>query len=217
MSKMLTSVLGSASLVAMMASSGMADEIKSATKYGDMSAVTQDILTRAGGDGQNFLMTNGDYGQQRYYPNRQINAANVGKLRPAWIFQTDVKESLETSPIVVNGVMYVTTSFSHVYALNARTGEQLWHYAPKMGPVTTFCCGPNNRGVAVADNLVFVGTLDSQLVALDAKTGKVVWKTELANPEDGYSETMAPTVVDGKGAYRNQRRRIWHPRFHEGL
>ena len=68
--------------------------------------------------------------------------------------------------------MYVTTSFSHVYALNARTGEELWHFAPKMGPVTTFCCGPNNRGVAVADNLVYVGTLDSQLVALDAKTGK---------------------------------------------
>jgi alcohol dehydrogenase (cytochrome c) len=175
-----------------------AQEIKSATKYGDMSTVSQDQLNRASGDSQNFLMTNGDYAQRRFYPGRQINASNVAKLRPAWIFQTEVKESMETSPIVVNGVMYVTTSFSHVYALNARTGEELWHFAPKMGPVTTFCCGPNNRGVAVADNMVYVGTLDSQLVALDARTGKTVWKTEIADPEGGYSETMAPTVVDAK-------------------
>jgi alcohol dehydrogenase (cytochrome c) len=175
-----------------------AQEIKSATKYGDMSTVSQDQLNRASGDSQNFLMTNGDYAQRRFYPGRQINASNVAKLRPAWIFQTEVKESMETSPIVVNGVMYVTTSFSHVYALNARTGEELWHFAPKMGPVTTFCCGPNNRCVAVADNMVYVGTLDSQLVALDARTGKTVWKTEIADPEGGYSETMAPTVVDGK-------------------
>jgi alcohol dehydrogenase (cytochrome c) len=173
-------------------------EVKQATKYGDMSAVTQDMLNRAAADGNNFLHTNGDYNQQRYYPNRQINRSNVAKLRPAWIFQTDVKESLETSPIVVNGIMYVTTSFSHVYALNARTGEQLWHYAHKMGPVTTFCCGPNNRGVAVYGNMVYLATLDSKLVALDAKSGQVAWTSEVADPELGYSETMAPTAVDGK-------------------
>ena len=175
-----------------------AQEIKSAIKFGDMSNVSQDILNRAAGDSSNFLLTNGDYRQQRYYPNSQINTTNVSKLRPAWIFQTAIKESLETSPIVVNGVMYVTTSFSHVYALNARTGEELWHYAHKMGPITTFCCGPNNRGVAVAENLVYLGTLDAHLLALDAKTGKVVWDKEVADPEEGYSETMAPTVVKGK-------------------
>src|SRR5215475_8298293 len=75
-----------------------------------ITPVTQDMLSKAAGDSKNFLHTNGDYTQQRYYPNKQINASNVGKLRPAWIFQTEVKESLETSPIVVNGVMYVTTS-----------------------------------------------------------------------------------------------------------
>jgi alcohol dehydrogenase (cytochrome c) len=193
--KLLTSLLCSAALAV---PALHAQEIKSATKYGDMSFVSQDLLNRAAGDSQNFLLTNGDYTQKRFYPSKQINTQNVGKLRPAWIFQTEVKESMETSPIVVNGTMYVTTSFSHVYALNARTGEELWHYAPKLGPITTFCCGPNNRGVAVADNMVYVGTLDSQLVALDAKTGKVVWKSTLADPEAGYSETMAPTVVDGK-------------------
>ena len=104
-------------------------------------------------------------------PGKQINTSNVGKLHPAWIFQTEVKESLETTPIVVNGVMYVTTSFDHVYAINAKTGEEYWHYKHAMGPITTYCCGPNNRGVAVYDDKVYLATLDAKLVALDAKTG----------------------------------------------
>ena len=82
---------------------------------------------------------------------------------------------METSPIIVNGVMYVTTSFDHVYALNAKTGEQIWHYKHDMGPITVYCCGPNNRGVAVYGDKVYLATLDAKLVALDAKTGKPVW------------------------------------------
>ena len=175
-----------------------AQEVKQSTKFGDMNSVTQDLLSRAGGDSSNFLHTNHNYQQTRYYPNRQINTTNVGKLRPAWIFQTDVKESFETSPIVNNGIMYVTTSFNHVYALDARTGEQLWHFQHKMGPVTVYCCGPNNRGVAISGDRLFMATLDAKLVALDAKTGKVIWEVEVANPELGYSETMAPTVVENK-------------------
>ena len=175
-----------------------AQEVKAATLYGDMNAVTQDMLNRAAGDANNFLHTNGNYEQTRYYPASQINTGNVKNLRPAWIFQTEVVESLETTPIVVNGVMYITTSFSHVYALNAATGQQIWHYKHKMGPITTYCCGPNNRGVAVVGDKVYLGTLDAKLVALDAKSGKVVWETQIAEPEKGYSETMAPTVVNGK-------------------
>ncbi len=162
------------------------------------TVVTQEQLSAAASDSTNFLHTNGNYDQTRYFPGKQIDTTNVGKLHPAWIFQTEVKESLETTPIVVNGVMYVTTSFSHVYALNAKTGEQYWHYKHKMGPITTYCCGPNNRGVAVYKDKVYLGTLDAKLVALDAKTGSVVWETEIADPEDGYSETMAPTAVNGK-------------------
>ena len=173
-------------------------EVKPAPKYGNMYAVTQDLLNRAGADGNNFLHTNGDYHQLRLYPNGQINRQNVAKLRPAWIFQTEVRESMETSPIVINGVMYVTTSFSHVYALDARTGEELWHYRHKMGPITTYCCGPNNRGVAAFGGNVYLATLDSKLVALDAKTGSLVWQQTIADPELGYSETMAPTAVNGK-------------------
>lgn len=166
--------------------------------YGDMTVVTQDMLNRAAGDGNNFLHTNGDYNQTRYYPASQINAGNVGKLRPAWIFQTDVMESMETTPLVVNGIMYATTSFNHVYALDAATGEQIWHYKHKMGPITTYCCGPNNRGVAAYGDKLYMGTLDAKLVALDAKTGKLLWEQQIADPKLGYSETMAPTAVNGK-------------------
>jgi alcohol dehydrogenase (cytochrome c) len=188
------------SLALLMCSAGVvsAQEVKTATKYGNMSTVTQDMLDRAASDGNNYLLTHGDYQQQRFYPNRQINRMNVAKLHPAWIFQTDVKESIETAPIVVNGVMYVTTSYDHVYALDARTGEELWHYQHKLGPVTVYCCGPNNRGVAAYGDKIYLGTLDAKLVALDAKTGKVAWQSEIANPELGYSETMAPTAVKGK-------------------
>ena len=160
--------------------------------------VSPGMLEKAATDGNNFLHTNGDYTQKRFYPNGRINTSNVKRLHAAWIFQTEVKESLETSPIVVNGVMYVTTSFSHVYALNAQTGEELWHYKPALGPITTYCCGPNNRGVAVSEDKVYLGTLDGNLVALDAKTGNKVWQSDVGDPELGYSETMAPTVVKGK-------------------
>lgn len=185
-------------LTALCAPATQAQEVKSATLYGNMTTVTQDLLNRAAGDGNNFLHTNGNYEQTRYYPNRQINRDNVRKLRPAWIFQLDVRESLETTPIVINGVMYVTTAFDHVFALDARTGKQLWSYAHAMGPITTFCCGPNNRGVAAYGDMVYLATLDARLVALDAKTGTKVWDVEIADPELGYSETMAPTAVDGK-------------------
>ena len=170
----------------------------SQTKGAPATPVTQAQLNAAARDENNFLHTNGNYDQTRYFPGKQINTSNVAKLHPAWIFQTEVKESMETTPIVVNGVMYVTTSFDHVYALNAKTGEEYWHYKHAMGPVTTYCCGPNNRGVAVYDDKVYLATLDSKLVALDAKTGSIVWQTQIADPTLGYSETMAPTAVNGK-------------------
>jgi PQQ-dependent dehydrogenase (methanol/ethanol family) len=186
------------SILAASSIGALAQEVVAGDKWGDLNTVSQHMLNVAIGDGNNFLHTNHNYQQTRYYPNRQINTGNVSKLRPAWIFQTEVKESLETSPIVVNGIMYVTTAFNHVYALDARTGEEIWHYKQKLGPVYEVCCGPNNRGVAAYGDMVYMGTLDSKLVALDAKTGKLVWETQIADPELSYSETMAPTAVNGK-------------------
>ncbi len=160
--------------------------------------VSQAQLNGADKQGVDWLHTNGGYEQTRFYPGKQINAGNVSKLQPQFTFQTEVRESMETAPIVVDGIMYLTTSYNHVYAIDAVTGQEFWHYKHKMGPITTFCCGPNNRGVAIEGGKLFMGTLDAKLVSLDAKSGKVLWETEIADPEKGYSETMAPTVVDGK-------------------
>ncbi|HMK71186.1 MAG TPA: PQQ-binding-like beta-propeller repeat protein [Xanthobacteraceae bacterium] len=181
----------------------VAQEVSGGGAAGGMKAptiptVSQGMLSGAAKDSKNFLHTNGNYDQTRFHPADQINTKNVKGLHVAWIFQTDVRESMETSPIVVDGVMYATTSFDHVYALNAQTGEQIWHYKHDMGPVTVYCCGPNNRGVAVYGDKVYLATLDDKLVALDAKTGKPVWSQQIADPSFGYSETMAPTAVDGK-------------------
>ena len=161
-------------------------------------SVSQGRLDAAAKDGTNFLHSNGSYEQTRYYPAAQINTKNVAKLKPAFTFQTEVLESMETAPIVVDGIMYVTTSYNHVYALDATTGKEFWHYKHKQGPVMTYCCGPNNRGVAVMGDRLYMGTLDAKLISLDAKTGKVLWATQIADPELGYSETMAPVAVNGK-------------------
>ncbi|HSC01069.1 MAG TPA: PQQ-dependent dehydrogenase, methanol/ethanol family [Burkholderiaceae bacterium] len=161
-------------------------------------SVSQARLDAAAKDSTNFLHSNGSYAQTRYYPASQINKGNVGKLKPAFVFQTEVVESMETAPIVVDGIMYLTTSYNHIYAIDAKTGKEFWHYKHKQGPVTTYCCGPNNRGVAIMNDRVYMGTLDAKLVSLDAKTGKVLWVTQIADPELGYSETMAPVAVNGK-------------------
>ena len=124
---------------------------------------------------------------------------------------------METTPIVVNGVMYVTTSFDHVYALNAKTGEEYWHYKHAMGPITTYCCGPNNRGVAVYDDKVYLATLDSKLVALDAKTGSIVWQTQIADPDARLQRDHGADRRQRQDPDRHQRRRIRHPRLRPRL
>jgi PQQ-dependent dehydrogenase (methanol/ethanol family) len=160
--------------------------------------VSQAMLDAAESNEKDWLHSNMAYTNSRYHAADQITARNVGNMRPAYIFQTAVMESMETAPIVNNGVMYITTSYNHVYAIDAATGKEFWHYKHKMGPITTYCCGPNNRGVAIFRDVVYMGTLDAKLVALDAKTGKLLWEIQIADPEKGYSETMAPIVADGK-------------------
>ncbi len=161
------------------------------------SAASWDDLVKAGSQGKNWLVYGGDLGQMRYSPNDQINVSNVKGLHLKWVFQTGVIGSFENTPIVEDGVMYVTTPFDHVFAVDAKTGAQLWSYEQKLG-TTIFCCGPNNRGVALAGNNVILATLDAMLVALDKKTGKVAWSTQIADPEFGYSETEAPTIYKDK-------------------
>src|SRR5262249_7349941 len=200
----LASVAAASALAVGLAASAAAQEVgMSATKTtskmsGNLAPVTQAMLDGAAKDAKNWLHSNGNYDNSRFYPGNQINTTNVGKLKPAFVFQTAVLETSETAPIVDNGVMFLTTSFNHVYAINAATGEEYWHYTHKMGPVTTYCCGSNNRGVAISEGKLFMGTLDAKLVALDAANGKLLWEVQIADPNLGYSETMAPVYVDGK-------------------
>jgi alcohol dehydrogenase (cytochrome c) len=162
------------------------------------TSVTQQMLSNARSDGgKNWLMYGRDYTNQRWSPLAQINTGNVQNLRVSWIYQTGISRlgSFENSPIVVDGVMYVTTPYNVAMAIDARNGKELWRYEHKLG-TQIFCCGPNNRGVAISGGTVYMATLDARLVALDAQTGKVKWDIEVADPEAGYSETMAPLIID---------------------
>ncbi|HEX7941671.1 MAG TPA: PQQ-binding-like beta-propeller repeat protein, partial [Gemmatimonadaceae bacterium] len=161
--------------------------------------VTNQMLLSARNDGKNWITYGRDYTNQRWSPLTQINASNVKNLRVAWMHQTGISRlgSFETSPVVVDGVMYLTTPYNTAIAADARTGRQIWRYEHKPSIASPiFCCGPNNRGVAISGGTLYMGTLDARLVALDAKTGKVKWDVEIADPEAGYSETMAPLIID---------------------
>lgn len=168
------------------------------TKPVPLSGLSQARLNAADKDSKNWLQVNGGYSQNRYFPGSQINTGNVSKLKPAFVFQTQVLESMETAPVVIDGIMFLTTSYNHIHAIDATTGKEFWHYKHKMGPITVYCCGPNNRGIAALDGMVYMATLDAKLVALDMKTGEMKWEAQIADPEKGYSETMAPVAVDGK-------------------
>lgn len=140
-----------------------------------------------------------DAGEQRFSPLVQIDRANVGQLGLAWSYQFRQPRGVEATPIVVDGVMYVTGSWSTVYALDARTGRELWVYDPKVPgeKAAHACCDVINRGVAVQGGRVYVGTLDGRLVALDAKTGRSLWSQRTFPIEETRTITGAPRVANG--------------------
>jgi alcohol dehydrogenase (cytochrome c) len=160
--------------------------------------LSQERLNSAAQNSTDFFVTHGNYAQTRYHPADRINTHTVKDLKFAWTFQVDLTESIQGAPIVYDGVMYLSTSFNHLFAVDAKTGKELWHYKHVLDPAVSLCCGPNNRGVAALGDLVYMATLDAKLVALNAKTGAVVWSKQLADPLKGYSMTAAPTAVDGK-------------------
>ena len=148
----------------------------------------------------NWLSHGRTYGEERFSPLDQVNADNVGRLGLAWHYDTGRDRGHEASPIVVDGVMFLTTSWSEVHALDAQTGELLWRYDPKVsGDVGRWaCCDVVNRGVAVWKGKVFLGALDGRLIALDAATGEVAWQVQTTDPEKHYTITGAPRVVKDK-------------------
>jgi quinohemoprotein ethanol dehydrogenase len=147
-----------------------------------------------------------DLSNSRYANIDQINPSNVSQLTPAWTFHTgylsDPNMSMEMTPIVVNGVAYVTTGDDDVFALSATTGKQIWHYHPSdMPKISTLpvCCNNDNRGVALGGGLVFDARLDGMLVALNEKTGAVVWKTSVDTASHGAGMTLAPQYIEASG------------------
>ena len=159
-------------------------------------------LLAAGQDRDDWLMNGRTYANLRFSPLDQVNTANVKSLVPKWIYQTGRPATFQATPLVADGVMYLSEPFSNVTALDARTGRKLWHYAHKLSS-QKLCCGPANRGVGLGDGKVFVATVDAHLVALDQATGKVAWDVVLATPAKDTAESTALLAKVGGDAGRN--------------
>jgi len=139
------------------------------------------------------------FSEQRFSPLAQIDRGNVAQLGLAWSHRTGTRRGLEATPLVVDGVLYATGSWSRVYALDAATGRELWTHDPKVPGETgrKACCDVVNRGVAFHRGRVYLGTLDGRLVAHDAKTGKPEWEVMTVDPALDYTITGAPRVAKG--------------------
>ncbi|AWK89696.1 PQQ-dependent dehydrogenase, methanol/ethanol family (plasmid) [Azospirillum thermophilum] len=159
----------------------------------------EDLLNdaRSGGDVLTYGM---GYQGQRFSPLNRLNADNVSKLVPVWSFSFggEKQRGQEAQPIVHDGTIYVTGSYSRLYALDARTGDKKWQYDHRLPDGIMPCCDVVNRGAAILGDKIYFGTLDARLVALNKDTGKVVWSKKTAEYKDGYSMTAAPLIVDGK-------------------
>ncbi len=146
------------------------------------------------------ILTNGmGRDLQRYSPLEILNKENVQNLVPAFAFSFggEKQRGQESQPIIYDGVMYVTGSYSRLYAIDTRTGKELWQYDARLPEGILPCCDVVNRGAAIYGDKIFFGTLDATIVALDRKTGDVVWRDRIADYREGYSYTAAPLVVDG--------------------
>ena len=160
-----------------------------------MLAIGGAVLAQSG----DWLMYSGSYSSHRFSPLTQITTENVARLKPAWVYQPPGTGSLETTPVVVNGVMFATSGPTNVAALDLRSGKPLWEWTrPIAASVLNLGFPRVNRGVAVVNNTVYVGTLDGYLVALDAKTGIERWNVQVGDNPTGHAITSAPLAVDGK-------------------
>jgi len=149
---------------------------------------------------QDWLSYGRDYYEQRFSPLNQINDKNVAQLGLAWSFDTATDRGLEATPLVIDGVMYTTGSWSVTYAVDARTGQQLWKYDPEVHRKydNLACCDVVNRGAAFYKDKVYVGVLDGRLVALDMKTGKPAWTATTVDQNQPFTITGAPRIANGK-------------------
>src|SRR6266571_5106277 len=165
------------------------------------SPVTDQDLVAGLKNPARWLTFSGNYNGQRHSPLTQVTPQNVTGLAPRWIFQTEVAargRGFETTPIVADGVMYITGNANTAWAIDARTGREIWRYRRTLPDLLRVCCGQVNRGFGILGDLLYMGTLDAHLIALDRKTGAVVWDVTVEEPRNGYAITVAPLVVQDK-------------------
>ncbi|HEX5420608.1 MAG TPA: PQQ-dependent dehydrogenase, methanol/ethanol family [Gammaproteobacteria bacterium] len=165
-----------------------------------MHIIDDAALIDAAKSGNEWLSYGRDYAETRFSPLTQINSRNVGRLGLAWHYDTGSVRGLEATPLIANGVLYATTSWSNVFALDARTGKLLWRWDAHADRArgSRACCDVVNRGVALYKGKVYVGVIDGRLAALDARTGKPVWQVQTTPIDEPYTITGAPRVADGK-------------------
>jgi alcohol dehydrogenase (cytochrome c) len=154
-----------------------------------------DRLLNSAKEPQNWLTYSGDYSGRRFSTLDQINLTNVRSLQAKWVYQTAATGKFETSPLVVDGILYATAQDDRAFALDARMGRPIWMYQRQLPSDIRPCCGRVNRGMAILGDKVFLGTLDAHVIALDTKTGNVVWDVAAADYRTGYSFTVAPLAV----------------------
>ena len=159
------------------------------------SPVTWERLLRAADEPHNWLMYNGTLDSQRFSRLDGIHTGNVGGLELKWAHHIPQLDRAETTPLVVDGVMFITESPSNVVAVDAVTGRPFWRYNHPLPDDLRVCCGRNNRGVAILGETLYMSTLDAHLVAIDGRSGSLIWNREVADHRSGYSKTAAPLVV----------------------
>lgn len=173
---------------------GSEEHIRQAT-----SIIDDSYLANADNTPENWVTYGKNYAEDRFSYLKQINQGNVGKLGLAWALNLETTRGIETTPLIVDGIMFLSGPWSQVFAVNAITGKMIWTYDPEVPKQVgeNLCCDVVNRGLALYKGRVFVGTLDGRLISIDAATGKPVWEVLTVDPSKAYSITGAPRIVKG--------------------
>src|SRR5262250_2879096 len=169
-----------------------------ANREAPVTPVPFERILRSNQEPQNWLTYSGNVNSQRHSGLKQISPANAANLELKWVFQSRSLDKHEVTPLVVNGVMYTIQSPNDVIALNAETGKTIWTYSHKPDKAARNCCGNLTRGLAILGDRLFLAAFDANVIAVDGKTGKELWKTQGADPKQGYAFTHAPLVVKDK-------------------
>jgi hypothetical protein len=185
--------------------------------YRLLAQVSTERLMNAVQDPKNWLIYSGNYSSTRHSQLAQITPANVKNLELKWMYQGAATGAWQTTPLVVDGIMYLTQRPNEVVALDAKTGRVFWIYRYTLSPTLIVCCGANNRGLAMLGDTLFMGTLDAHLVAIDAKSGRPLWKTQVAEAKGRIFAHARAARGQGQGDRRRRRRGVRDPRIRRGV